>query len=40
MNNKTSCSELMIFITEDTKVKHANIPTIYSIIYNSKYLQK
>ncbi len=30
----------MMFNTEDTKVKHTNITTIYSIIYNSKYLQK
>jgi hypothetical protein len=28
-NNKTSCFKQIDFITEDTKIKHTNITTIY-----------
>jgi hypothetical protein len=38
--NKMNCFEKIKFNTEDTKVKHTNIKTIYSFNQNRKYLQK
>ncbi len=38
--NRTSSLKLIKLITEDTKVKHTIIKTIYRHNYNRKYLRK